>query len=80
MPELALKGFVFSDTHMKVLEQRDDLYEALKANEWKGYVTDGGYEYQPYKGCFSCQSTEETGHTDTCIVGLALKKVENGTT
>ncbi len=53
-----------------------DLYEALKAVEFSGTLTDGhGQEYAA-EVCPKCHH-EYGGHTDTCIVGNAIKKVEN---
>ncbi len=54
------------------------MYEALKRSQWDGYVTAGGYEYQPYHGCFLCQRHEDDGHAGTCIVGNAIKAYEGG--
>lgn len=51
-----------------------DLYEALKENQWQ--MSEWASDEDDYDVCPQCFAYKPEGHTDTCIVGNAIKRYE----
>jgi len=64
-------GGEHSKANANLISAAPDLVEALKAVEWHdiGTVT-------AYRVCTNCAAWESIGHTDDCVVALALAKAK----